>query len=99
MGRAPTARADARRNARLPSGVSSLRAVSFLNGNTFGEIARRVIDAIFIEFPLGRRREAASLLCLDSKTGGRSSAFCILHSAFVLGFALTPKPGGGQIGF
>jgi hypothetical protein len=33
----------------------------FFNGNTFGEIARRVIDAIFIEFPLGRRREAASL--------------------------------------
>ncbi len=33
----------------------------FFNGNTFGEIARRVIDAIFIEFPPGRRREAASL--------------------------------------
>jgi hypothetical protein len=33
----------------------------FFNGNTFGEIARRVIDAIFIEFPQGRRREAASL--------------------------------------
>src|SRR6266849_7211579 len=66
----------------------------FFNGNTFGEIARRVSDAIFIEFPLGRRREAASLLCLDSKTGGRTSAFCINHSTFVLGFALTPKPGG-----
>lgn len=33
----------------------------FFNGNTFGEIARRIIDAVFIEFPLGRRREAASL--------------------------------------
>jgi hypothetical protein len=33
----------------------------FFNGNTFGEIARRVLDAIFIEFPLGRRREAGSL--------------------------------------
>lgn len=33
----------------------------FFNGNTFGEIARRVLDAVFIEFPLGRRREAASL--------------------------------------
>jgi hypothetical protein len=33
----------------------------FFNGNTFGEIARRITDAVFIEFPLGRRREAASL--------------------------------------
>jgi hypothetical protein len=33
----------------------------FFNGNTFGEIARRILDAIFVEFPLGRRREAASL--------------------------------------
>jgi len=33
----------------------------FFNGNTFGEIARRIVDAIFIEFPLGRRRQAASL--------------------------------------
>ena len=33
----------------------------FFNGNTFGEIARRVVDAIFVEFPLGRKREAASL--------------------------------------
>ncbi len=33
----------------------------FFNGNTFGEIARRIVDAIFIEFPMGRRREAASL--------------------------------------
>ena len=32
----------------------------FFNGNTFGEIARRIVDAVFIEFPLGRRREAAS---------------------------------------
>src|SRR5580693_6612548 len=24
----------------------------FFNGNTFGEIARRILDAIFIEFPL-----------------------------------------------
>jgi hypothetical protein len=33
----------------------------FFNGNTFGEIARRIVDAIFTEFPLGRRREASSL--------------------------------------
>jgi hypothetical protein len=33
----------------------------FFNGNTFGEIARRVVDAVFIEFPIGRRREAASV--------------------------------------
>jgi len=33
----------------------------FFNGNTFAEIARRVVDAIFVEFPLSRRREAASL--------------------------------------
>jgi hypothetical protein len=33
----------------------------FFNGNTFGEISRRIADAIFIEFPLARRREAASL--------------------------------------
>jgi hypothetical protein len=32
----------------------------FFNGNTFGEIARRIVDAVFIEFPLTRRREAAS---------------------------------------
>ena len=33
----------------------------FFNGNTFGEIARRILDAVFVEFPLARRREAASL--------------------------------------
>jgi hypothetical protein len=33
----------------------------FFNGNTFGEIARRIVDAVFAEFPLARRREAASL--------------------------------------
>jgi hypothetical protein len=33
----------------------------FFNGNTFGEIARSIVDAVFIEFPLSRRREAASL--------------------------------------
>jgi hypothetical protein len=33
----------------------------FFNGNTFGEIARRIVDAVFVEFPLARRREAASL--------------------------------------
>jgi hypothetical protein len=33
----------------------------FFNGNTFGEIGRRVVDAVFTEFPLGRRREASSL--------------------------------------
>ena len=33
----------------------------FFNGNTFGEIARRITDAIFIEFPHSRRREASSL--------------------------------------
>ena len=33
----------------------------FFNGNTFGEIARRIVDAVFVEFPLSRRREASSL--------------------------------------
>lgn len=33
----------------------------FFNGNTFGEIARRILDVIFAEFPVVRRREAASL--------------------------------------
>lgn len=33
----------------------------FFNGNTFGEVARRIVDAVFLEFPLARRREAASL--------------------------------------
>jgi len=33
----------------------------FFNGNTFGEIARRLVDAVFIEFPLTRRRQAGSL--------------------------------------
>ena len=32
----------------------------FFNGNTFGEIARRIVDAIFLEFPPARRREASS---------------------------------------
>lgn len=31
------------------------------NGNTFAEIARTLTDALFAEFPRGRRREAASL--------------------------------------
>ena len=30
----------------------------FVNGNTFGEIARRIVDAIFIEFPRGDERDA-----------------------------------------
>jgi hypothetical protein len=33
----------------------------FFNGNTFAEIARTFTDALFAEFPRGRRREAASL--------------------------------------
>ena len=33
----------------------------FFNGNTFGEIARRIMDVVMVEFPLSRRREAASL--------------------------------------
>src|SRR6185437_3642800 len=33
----------------------------FFNGNTFAEIARTLTDALFAEFPHGRRREAASL--------------------------------------
>ena len=33
----------------------------FFNGNTFGEIARRIVDAVYVEFPLSRRREAGSL--------------------------------------
>jgi hypothetical protein len=33
----------------------------FFNGNTFGEIARRITDAIFVEYPAARRREASSL--------------------------------------
>jgi hypothetical protein len=46
----------------------------FFNGNTFGEIARRIVDAVFIEFPISRRREAGSLAAhyvagvLDSKS-------------------------------
>ncbi|MDQ6631772.1 MAG: hypothetical protein M3Y82_08430, partial [Verrucomicrobiota bacterium] len=34
----------------------------FFNGNTFSEVARRIIDAFLAEFPLSRRREAASLV-------------------------------------
>lgn len=33
----------------------------FFNGNTFSEVGRRVTDALLAEFPLSRRREAASL--------------------------------------
>jgi hypothetical protein len=33
----------------------------FFNGNTFAEIGRTITDALFAEFPRGRRREAASL--------------------------------------
>ena len=33
----------------------------FFNGNTFAEITRTITDALFAEFPLSRRREAASL--------------------------------------
>lgn len=34
----------------------------FFNGNTFAEVARRLIDAFLAEFPLVRRREASSLV-------------------------------------
>jgi hypothetical protein len=33
----------------------------FFNGNTFAEIARRLVDILFADLPLARRREAASL--------------------------------------
>jgi hypothetical protein len=33
----------------------------FFNGNTFAEIARRLLDILFADLPLARRREAASL--------------------------------------
>lgn len=33
----------------------------FFNGNTFAEIGRTLVDALFAEFPHARRREAASL--------------------------------------
>ncbi len=33
----------------------------FFNGNTFAEIARRLIDVLFADLPVARRREAASL--------------------------------------
>lgn len=33
----------------------------FFNGNTFAEVARRLVDVLLAEFPLARRREAASL--------------------------------------
>ena len=33
----------------------------FFNGNTFAEIARRIVDVLFADLPLARRREAASL--------------------------------------
>lgn len=49
----------------------------FFNGNTFAEIARRIVDVLFADLPLARRREAASLaahfvagvLDKDSMTG------------------------------
>jgi len=34
----------------------------FFNGNTFGEIARRIVDAIFIEFPLWASLHGNALL-------------------------------------
>src|SRR5690348_16040640 len=33
----------------------------FFNGNTFAEIARRLVDVLFADLPRGRRREADSL--------------------------------------
>jgi len=33
----------------------------FFNGNTFGEVARRIVDVVYLEFPRVRRREAGSL--------------------------------------
>jgi hypothetical protein len=33
----------------------------FFNGNTFAEIARRLVDVLFADLPRSRRREAASL--------------------------------------
>jgi hypothetical protein len=33
----------------------------FFNGNTFAEVARRIVDLLFADLPLPRRREAASL--------------------------------------
>src|SRR5438309_4558148 len=50
----------------------------FFNGNTFAEIARRLVDVLFADLPLARRHDAASLaahyvagvLDRDSMTGG-----------------------------
>ena len=53
----------------------------FFNGNTFAEIARRIIDVLFADLSLARRREASSLaahyvagvLDKDSMTNGIES--------------------------
>ncbi len=62
----------------------------FFNGNTIAEVARRVTDALLGEFPLSRRREAASLaahyvagvLDWDSLRAGLDSVteFCRMSS-------------------
>ncbi|MBI3878836.1 MAG: hypothetical protein HY301_02075 [Verrucomicrobia bacterium] len=59
------------------------RAAPFLfyNGNTFAEIARRLLDVLFADLPMTRRREAASLgahyiagvLDREAMTGGMTA--------------------------
>ncbi len=60
MGRSPRKGAEFRRATEISFSLSSFGSISF-NGNTFAEIARRVTDVLLAEFPLARRREAASL--------------------------------------
>lgn len=67
--------------------MPSRRPFLFFNGNTFAEVARRTIDLLLADFPIGRRREAASLIpnCWPCRT-----ACCSTRSA---GYERFPDPG------
>src|SRR6266446_5308430 len=92
MGRAPAARADARRNARLPSGVSSLRSVSFFRARWPYRLAtgRHTIPVggAARESPSGTERRLISEAVVQTQAGlaaltwlaSRGPNFCILHS-------------------
>ena len=63
----------------------------FFNGNTFAEIARTLTDALFAEFPRGRRREAASLAA--HYVAGVLDREPVIHGIISLAESAEFKPG------
>lgn len=62
LGKTPCRNADPRRDSRPTPCLSSPRAVSLLNGNTFATIGRELALALFSDLHPSRKREVSSVI-------------------------------------